>query len=333
MPEIGRLEEVDVRYIWPNEDKDFTPWVASAEGLRLLGEWVGLSLARGRSEVEIGKFRADVICDDVSDPRRTAEVVIENQLRPSDHDHLGKLLTYASVSEAGSGIWIATDFTPEHLAAVKAWNRPADRTISIYCVRVAAWRIGRSLAAPTFDVLVRPESQEMSTLRAAPITSIRSTRRRFWIELRHTIQARGLLASITSEYQGYQRFEIVDEVNPVACLSVARETSRNRARLYLRGRGHQEVFNRLEEDRTDIDKELGSRPEWIPGDEYSTVGFANGSYFFDESKWDQEIEWMITKLELLRRVFRPRLDAIRMGETEVSSPSQDARWSSASASG
>lgn len=324
MPTIGQLKPVDVRTIWPNEEKHFTPWVASEEGLKLLGEWVGLSLKRGRSEEDIGQFRADIVCDDVSDPQHRSEVVIENQLSTSDHDHLGKLLTYSSAIKAESGIWIATDFAPEHLAAVQAWNRPTDRTLSLYCVRIAAWRIGRSAAAPTFDVLVRPDSQVPVALQLAPTANIRATRRRFWIKLREVMLARGIETTNTSAWGTYQRFEIGDEMHPVACLSVTRDSSQNRARLYLQGGWHQEVFQKLEEDRTNIDEALGSRPDWNPGDDHCTVGFSSHSHFFDESRWSEDIEWMIDKLDLLRRVFKPRSDEMRPSETIASRSSDEA---------
>lgn len=324
MTTIGQLKPVDVRTIWPNEEKNFTPWVASDEGLKLLGEWVGLSLTRGRSEKDIGQFRADIVCDDVSDPQHTAEVVIENQLSTSDHDHLGKLLTYSSSIKADSGIWIATDFAPEHLAAVQAWNKPTDRTLSLYCVRIAAWRIGRSAAAPTFDVLVRPDSQVPVALQLAPTANIRATRRRFWIKLREAMLARGIVTTNTSAWSTYQRFEIGDEMHPVACLSVTRDSSQNRARLYLQGGWHQEVFQKLEVDRTNIDEALGSRPDWNPGDDHCTVGFSRHSHFFDESRWGEDIEWMIDKLDLLRRVFKPRSDEMRPSETIASRSSDEA---------
>ena len=330
MLEIGQLEPVDVRSIWPNEEANFTPWLVEDEGLRLLGEWVGMRLTSGDPEVNVGRYRADVVCTDMSDPRNPAKVIIENQLGPSDHDHLGKLLTYASSSGANAGIWVATDFAPEHLAAVKAWNEPPDRTVGLYCVRVAAWRIGQSAAAPTFDVLIRPDTQGLGTLQLAPIANIRTTRRRFWIKLRQTVQSRGYHASRTSDWREYQRFEIG---HPIACLSVTRETSRSGARLYLRGGWHQEVFNTLEEDRTNIDEALGAMPEWIPGDDHCTVGFIRDSHFFDESKWGEEIEWMIDRLSLLYRVFKPRLDVMQPSESVGPRSSDDALRAGLSASG
>ena len=332
MTTLARIEPVDVREIWPSEEENFTPWVASEEGLNLLGEWVGLSLTGGRSEVDIGQFRADVVCDDVSDPRIRTKAVIENQLGPSDHDHLGKLLTYASATQANSGIWIATDFAPEHLAAVNAWNQPPDRTVSLYCVRIAAWRISQSPAAPTFEVLVRPDSLVSDALQLAPTANTRATRQRFWIKLGQRIRGRGLTATITPHWRTYQRFEIGDSIHPVVCLSVTRDSSQNRARLYLQGEWHQEIFQKLEDDRTEIDEALGSTPEWNNGGDHCTVGFSSNSHFFDESKWDEEIEWMIDRLDLLRRVFKPRLDAVLPSEPEASQPAQGERRSGVSSS-
>ena len=331
MPKLARLEPVDVRKIWPNEEGNFTPWVASQEGLKLLGEWVGLSLTRGRSEVDIGRFRCDVVCDDASDPGNPSKVVIENQLGPSDHDHLGKLLTYASMTRATFGIWVATDFAPEHLATVNAWNKPRDRSVGLYYVRVAAWRIGQSPPAPTFDVLVMPDSQVPVALQLAPTANFRATRRRFWIRLREVMLARGIVESKTSSWSSYQRFELGDAVHPVACLSVTRDGGQNRTRLYLQGGWHQEVFQKLEEDKTNVERALGSTPSWDPGDDHCTVGFSRESHFFDESKWGEEIDWMIDMMDLLRSVFKPRSEEMLPGDSAASDSAREARWTGTSA--
>lgn len=59
---------------------------------------------------------ADLIAEDEAGNT----VVIENQLDRSDHDHLGKVITYVSVVEAKAAVWIVSDPRPEHVRAV-AW--------------------------------------------------------------------------------------------------------------------------------------------------------------------------------------------------------------------
>ena len=40
--ELGRLENVELRKVWPNEAQDFTPWLS--EHLGVLSEAVGMDL-------------------------------------------------------------------------------------------------------------------------------------------------------------------------------------------------------------------------------------------------------------------------------------------------
>jgi hypothetical protein len=67
-----------------------------------------LELELDRVEVAVGFYSADIVATDASSNRK---VVIENQLEKTNHDHLGKVLTYASGLEARILIWIAKKFT------------------------------------------------------------------------------------------------------------------------------------------------------------------------------------------------------------------------------
>ena len=107
---LGALVNVDVRTIWPDEAADFTPWLALEENIPKLGEAIGLELEVEHTEVSAGPYSADILARDSADG---AYVVIENQLTKTDHDHLGKALTYASVLGAKTVVWIAPTFTDD----------------------------------------------------------------------------------------------------------------------------------------------------------------------------------------------------------------------------
>ena len=94
-----------VREVWTHEAADFTPWLAT--NLDLLGDAIGIDgLELEQREVPVGPFYLDLQARD-SDGRT---VIIENQLEPSDHLHLGQLLVYAAGRRAGVMIWVATRF-------------------------------------------------------------------------------------------------------------------------------------------------------------------------------------------------------------------------------
>jgi hypothetical protein len=111
LPQFGKLEPVDLRKCWPDEARNFTPWLASQEAITLLGTTLGLELAFEGKEVPVGPYSADILARDLTTDKL---VVIENQLEKTNHDHFGKVLTYAAVLEAATVVWIAKFFTDEH---------------------------------------------------------------------------------------------------------------------------------------------------------------------------------------------------------------------------
>src|SRR3972149_9012953 len=111
MQELGKLQRIDAREVWKHEAQEFTPWLK--ENISLLGAALGLDLDLVEAEVRVGPFAADLVAKDASSDRW---VVIENQLAPTDHGHLGQLLTYGAGTEASVFVWISPDFREEHRA-------------------------------------------------------------------------------------------------------------------------------------------------------------------------------------------------------------------------
>ena len=94
---LGKLKEIDVRKVWAHEEYDFSAWLASEESIQELGDVLGLSLTDVETEKFVGNYRCDILCRDEATDK---SVLIENQLEPTNHDHLGKLITYASGLDA-----------------------------------------------------------------------------------------------------------------------------------------------------------------------------------------------------------------------------------------
>ena len=149
---IGTLKQVDLREYWENEATDFTPWLAKDENIAQLGKAVDIDLEVKAQEQSVGPFRADILCTD----QEGHYVLIENQLELTDHKHLGQIMTYAAGLNAVSIIWIASQFTDEHRAALDWLNRVTDDGINFFGIEIQLIRIGDSAAAPLFNVVVKP---------------------------------------------------------------------------------------------------------------------------------------------------------------------------------
>jgi hypothetical protein len=125
--QLGRLQRIgDLRTTWPDEARDFTPWLAQEENLQLLAEFLGLGpegLELESVEKFVGPYRADILCRDTTSGDW---VLIENQLERTDHNHLGQLVVYAAGLEAKTIVWVSKQVLPEHKAAMEWLNGISD---------------------------------------------------------------------------------------------------------------------------------------------------------------------------------------------------------------
>lgn len=153
---VGRLEPVALREVWAKEAKDFTTWLSN--NLDLLSEYLGVEFTVIETEKSVGTFAADILAED----REGFHVVIENQLERTDHDHLGKLLTYLSNLDAKTAIWITSDPRPEHVRAIEYLNEVVPEDTNFFLIQIKAFKIGDSEPAPYFNVVAGPSSEVRS---------------------------------------------------------------------------------------------------------------------------------------------------------------------------
>jgi len=151
--QLGTIEQVDLREIWKHEALDFTRWLSEDDNLGLLGDAVGMELELRETESAIGPFNVDIFAVDTGSGAR---VIIENQLEDTDHDHLGKIITYAAGKDAGAVVWVVARARDEHRQAIEWLNRHTDDGCAFFLVEVEVWRIGDSMPAPRFNVVESP---------------------------------------------------------------------------------------------------------------------------------------------------------------------------------
>ena len=175
--DVTTLSPVNIRDVWPDEAADFTPWLG--DNLHLLGQALGLDLELVETEAPTGAFSLDVLATDTG---RRCTVIIENQLDRSDHDHLGKVLIYASGHNADVAVWISGEMRDEHRQAIDWLNQRTGADTEFYGVEVRAVRIDGSRPACLFDVVARPnETRKAVVDRGRPEqTEDRERNRLFW---------------------------------------------------------------------------------------------------------------------------------------------------------
>ena len=137
--EIGKLKEVDIRDLWKHEQYDFSAWLAEKENIESLNEVLGLTLTDISKEEYVGSFRCDLFAKDES---TGTKVIIENQLEPSNFEHLGKIITYASGLDAKVIVWIVKQAREEHKSAIEWLNNNTNSDINFFLIELHAYKIG-----------------------------------------------------------------------------------------------------------------------------------------------------------------------------------------------
>jgi hypothetical protein len=152
MADLGLLARQDPRALWPSEARDFTPWLS--DHLDQLGAAIGMELELVRRESDAGDFSIDILARDLG---RDRFVVIENQLTPTDHSHLGQSITYAAHADAVAVVWVCSDFREEHRAALNWLNQGLSSKTEFYGVVLEVLRIDSSRPALNFKIIAAPK--------------------------------------------------------------------------------------------------------------------------------------------------------------------------------
>jgi len=186
--QLGKLERIDdLRSVWPNEAIDFTPWLQ--QNIDLLSAAIGVDIELLEREAGVGSFSADLIGED---PESNRPVIIENQLEQTNHDHLGKLLTYAAGRQGGVIVWIAKEIRLEHRNALDWLNNATAGNIDFFGIEVELLQIGHSAIAPNLKVVVEPKRTNVNSasIRSIQVTPRRESYQSFFQEVLNGIKSK-----------------------------------------------------------------------------------------------------------------------------------------------
>ena len=312
MEELGRLTKVPLRKFWEDEEVDFTPWLAREKNISLLGKTIGLELEVEAQEKHVGPFRADILCKDIS---TDSWVLIENQLEPTNHIHLGQLLTYAAGLDAVTVIWIAESFTNEHRAALDWLNEITDEGFSFFGLEIELWRIGDSPMAPKFNMVSHPNdwTKTVSRISRAELTPTQELYFEYWTELRDLLEQRnGIINPVTARAQHWMYFYPFPNLSSDFWLSasVSRRGKWISVSLMLAGENGKPHFYLLKRDDVDIEEDIGDELEWDEkeGRKQNYISLSlEDTDLEDRQDWDRQHQWLREQLENFYRVFSPRV--------------------------
>jgi hypothetical protein len=309
---IGKLERVPLRQVWEHEAHDFTQWLQ--ENIDVLNTALDLNLVNVDREQAAGSFSIDLVAEDEGG----GTVIIENQLEKSNHDHLGKLITYLTGMGAKAAIWIVSDPRPEHVAAV-AWLNESS-SAAFYMVKVEAVRIGDSPAAPLFTLIVGPSEDAKDVGQTKKEIAERyGIRKRWWSTLiERSATVNKLHAHITpGEYSWIGASSGVRGLN----LNYVVTQDECAAELYIdRGKDAEEenksIFDQLFAHKAEIDAAFGEALSWEPLEGKRAYRIrhtqSGGGYRSPEDKWPGLQDAIIKDMDRLEKALRPHLKQLKL---------------------
>lgn len=303
--EVASLEEVPLREVWKDEARDFTPWLA--QNPRHLGEALHMDLELVGAEVAVGPFSADVVLRDAGTERL---VVVENFLETTNHDHLGKLITYASGLGASWAVLVAKSFRPEHRSALNWLNSISDEDKGFFGVEVHAVRIGDSDPAVRLEVVVEPDDFSRQVRAASKGGSVSNTRyREWWAEFLADFHAThpGWSNARTPSSANWMNFPSGrSDVKYAVSFSWPRGASsyRLRAELYLDD--GEALLPQFESNREELEARCSLDLEWEHLEDARASRIA--AYLEpvdpdDRQNWAHYREWAISAVGELRAIF------------------------------
>jgi len=297
---IGSIERLPLRDIWQHEAHDFTTWLE--DNIEVLSnELDDISLSNPESEKSAGDFSVDIVGED----ENGNFVVIENQLGKSDHDHLGKLLTYLTAFEAKIAIWIVSEARPEHISTITWLNESS--SADLYLFKIEAIRIGDSAPAPLFTMIVGPSEESKAVGRKKKEMAERhKIRKNFWEQLLDKAKEKTSLFSSISPSTSNWIATGAGKTGLRYKYTITQHAAE--VKLYIdKGKNsHEEnyqIFQKLKSHKKEIEDKFGEELNWESLEEKRACRISKrielGGYK-DEEKWDiihdRLIDFMI-KLE------------------------------------
>ena len=165
---LGKFIVVPIREIWSREP-EFSAWLAQPENLNELASLIGVDMAAEETEAAVGDFAADIVAKEEGPDGRI--IIIENQYGRTDHDHLGKIITYAAGRGGQILVWITEEDRDEHRAAIH-WLNDHLSDVDAFLVKIKVVKIGDSIPAPVFEILEQPNNWKKNEMKVSQQTEI-----------------------------------------------------------------------------------------------------------------------------------------------------------------
>ncbi|MDY6779928.1 MAG: DUF4268 domain-containing protein, partial [Halobacteria archaeon] len=246
------------------------------------------------------------------------KVVIENQLGPSDHDHLGKSIAYAAGVDADIIVWIAPKFNDEHSDAIQWLNENSQEGVDIFAIKLEVWKIGESQPAPRFNPIEKPsEWKEKAQRGKGELSEIEELREEYWTKFRNLIEKKSQKLSSRKPRTEHWYNSSIGKTGFTVSFNINSRDNELKTQLIIRDDA--EAYKELAEEKDEIEKEfqdsgydlVWNKPEKTrAGKKRSKIAVARQGNIKDKEKWDEYLDWMFNTGEKFHEVFYDRIQRL-----------------------
>lgn len=305
---LGLLKEIkDLRKVWPHEALDFTPWLAEDDNIGLLADAVGLEISVDETESNVGDFNVDIYASEIGTDRK---IIIENQLEDTNHDHLGKLITYASGKSADIIIWVVKKAREEHRSAIEWLNNHTDEKINFFLVEIKLYQIADSEIAVKFEVVEKPNDWTKEIKKQSSSSPSLQARFEYWTAFNdYAFQNKDFVKYFNKRKVGtnhYITFSMESSACHMGILQVRKDSS-TVVELYISD--DKDLFKLLYSNKIEIEKELGFGLDWreLPDKKASRILARRKANFENKDEWIAQFDWIIDVAIKMKKAFKKYL--------------------------
>ena len=308
MTNLGRLEEIrDLRNAWPHEALDFTPWLAEDENIAILGDAIGMEIAVDETESAVGDFSVDIMATEVGTGRK---IIIENQLEDTNHDHLGKLITYASGKEADTVIWVVKHAREEHRAAIEWLNNHTDDEVGFFLCEIHLYRIENSKPAVKFEVIEKPNDWAKIVKKNDALKPREQFRLEYWTAFNEYAFSNAQFARAFNKRKATTGHWMDLSIGSSGChiaMNLVKKDNNLVVELYIND--DKELFHSLYAKKDAIEKEMDSPLDWreLPEKKASRILLAYHVDFENKEAWISQFDLLMETTMKYKRVFKKYL--------------------------
>jgi len=299
---LSRLKKIELRDIWPHEATDFTKWLAQEENLDLLSDEIGISIKLIGTEVSIGKFNLDILAEEENTGHK---IIIENQLERTDHDHLGKIITYAAGKDAKVIIWLVRNAREEHRQAIEWLNSHTDNEIGFFLIKIELYKIDDSTPAPKFELICKPNEWAKIIKTNSSNNVVSNTQLQqleLWESFKDFVRERD--SAIRLQSPRPQHWYDVSIGTAAAHIALTVNTREDLIGCEIYISRNKDLYAYLQERKKEIEGEIDEIAIWVDAPVASRIKISkkvNGIFNPDESK--NNFEWLYNKTILFKKVF------------------------------